>query len=222
MIWDEFIDFSEYAKIMMEGHCGRPTITTNGPHTDIRYTSKKTDLANISIIDCRDTKKMWMMHIACFSKDNYPMPIYGFDIICGKNKITGCFHDMSPVSSNYSQASQDFILNVTPYIPKRTRELPTWAKEIFSDHMVVAGATDDPKEIKNLVHMGKENLHAWFKELDTLMNTTVDWVHLKDYKSNRSKYCQNQLENTNSKNVMISLGLDPDYVTQFKKQQFPY
>jgi len=54
------------------------------------------------------------------------------------------------------------------------------------------------------------------------MNTTVDWVHLKDYKSNRSKYCQNQLENTNSKNVMISLGLDPDYVTQFKKQQFPY
>lgn len=222
MIWDEFIDFGEYAKIMMEGHCGRPTITTNGPHTDIRYTSKKTDLANISIIDCRDTKKMWMMHIACFSKDNYPMPIYGFDIICGKNKITGCFHDMSPTSLNYSQASQDFILNVTPYIPKRTRELPTWAKEIFSPHMVVAGATDDPKEIKNLVHMGKENLHAWFKELDTLMNTTVDWVHLKDYKSNRSKYCQNQLENTNSKNVMISLGLDPDYVTQFKKQQFPY
>lgn len=222
MIWDEFIDFSEYAQIMMEGHCGKPSVTINGPHTDIRFSSKKTDLANISIIDCRETKKMWMMHVACFSKDDYPMPIYGFDIICGKNKVTGCFHDMSPTSLNYSQASQDFITNVTPYIPKRTRELPPWAKEIFSDHMVVAGATDDSKEIKNLVHMGKENLHAWFKELDTLMNTTVDWVHLKNYKENRTKYCKNQLENTNSKNVMIALGLEEDYVNQFKKRQFPY
>ena len=220
-MWNEFIDFSKYANIMMEGHCGLPTSTTvNGPHTDIRYSSDKIDLANISIIDCRETKKMWMMHIACFSQDTHPMPIYGFDIICGKNKVTGCFHDMSPTSLNYSQASQDFITNVTPYIPKRTRELPPWAKEIFSDHMVVAGATDDIQEIKNLVHMGKENLHAWFNELNDHKTTFTNDV--KEYKDARMKYCHNQLQNTNSKNVMISLGLDEDYVNNFKKQQFPY
>ena len=88
--------------------------------------------------------------------------------------------------------------------------------------MVVAGATDDVTEIKNLVHMGKENLHAWFKELEDKTPLQSEHARIVDYSHNRAKYCKNQLENTNSKNVMVSLGLEEEYVTQFKKRQFPY
>lgn len=221
--WNEFIDFSEYLKTTMSGYCGSPSVEVVDQHTNYYYASEKTDLAHISIIDMRESKKMWMMHVACYSKSEYPMPIYGFDVICGARKVTGCFHDMSPTTSGYySKASEDFKANVAPFIPKRTRDLPPWAKEIFSDHMVVAGATDDVTEIKNLVHMGKENLHAWFKELTGNFPLQSDHARIVDYSHNRAKYCKNQLENTNSKNVMVSLGLEEDYVNQFKKRQFPY
>jgi len=216
-MWNEFIELSEIAKQTMKLNCGEPVTTVHGPHTDIRYKSNKTDLANISIIDMREEKKMWMMHIACFSKLSFPMPVYGFDVICGKNKVTGCFHDMSPTLEK-SNAEARFEEIVKPYVPKRERELPPWAKEIFSPYMVIAGATSDEQEIKNLSKMGKENLLIWFDELENRTPSTKT----SDYLKSLSKYCTNQLANTNSKNVMISLGLEEDYVNKFKKQQFPY
>jgi len=220
-MWNDFIDFSEYARIMIEGFCGKPTITVNGPHTDYRWSSKNVDLGNISIIDMRKEKKMWMMHIAAFANPNKPMPIYGFDVICGEKKVTGCFHDMSPTSADHPTVTE-FGEFVSHYVPKRERELPDWAKRIFSPYMVVAGATNDKQEIRQLCHMGKHNLFRWFD--DNSEDTALSLIDSdpEEYKAARSKYCENQLMNTNSRNVMISLGLDPEYVTEFKKRQFPY
>jgi hypothetical protein len=226
-MWDKFIDFSDYAKIMMEGFCGKSEVTINGPHTDYRWSSGNVDLANISIIDMRAEKKMWMMHIACFANPRRPMPIYGFDVICGENKVTGCFHDMSPTQPGEHPTVTKFSEFVSHFVPARERELPPWAKEIFSPHMVVAGATKDEKETSNLVYMGKENLFRWFQDnsevfCDPGVETQTDPKKISDYLQSLSKYCTNQLMNTNSKNVMISLGLEEDYVTEFKKRQFPY
>ena len=172
MIWDHFIELEGYMSTMMEGFCGLPIDSVNlpstGNHINKVYRSNKVDLAHISVIDMREEKKMWMMHVACFAKPNFPMPIYGFDVIVGKNKVTGCFHDMSPTLDKLlpSIAFEEFNQTVAPFIPKRERELPPWAKEIFSNHMVVAGATDEPKEIQNLCHMGRENMYSWFSEID--------------------------------------------------------
>jgi phycocyanobilin:ferredoxin oxidoreductase len=168
MIWDHFIELEGYMSTMMEGFCGQPTdsldLPTVGNHINKVYRSDKVDLAHISVIDMRAEKKMWMMHVACFAKPNFPMPIYGFDVIVGKNKVTGCFHDMSPTIPELlvSTAEQEFKQIVAPFIPKRERELPPWAKEIFSNSMVVAGATNEVSEIENLCYMGRENLSSWF------------------------------------------------------------
>ena len=51
---------------------------------------------HIDVVDARITKGLWMMHVCCFPNLNNDAPIYGFDIIAGKNKITGAFHDFSP------------------------------------------------------------------------------------------------------------------------------
>ena len=224
MLWDKFIELEGYMSTMMEGFCGFPRSGHGHPnHTNKFYSSDKVDLAHISVIDMREEKKMWMMHVACYSKRNYPMPIFGFDVIVGKNKVTGCFHDMSPTTEGlvYSSATEAFKRNVEPFIPKRERELPQWAKEIFSGSMVVAGATDDSREVEKLCHLGRENLFAWFQE-----NEAADALHypniVQTYNNALTKYCDNQLKNTNSKNVMISLGLEEEYVTRFKRIQFPY
>ena len=55
--------------------------------------------AHVDVVDARATKGLWMMHVCCFPDLNNDGPIYGFDVIAGKNKITGAFHDFSPTSN---------------------------------------------------------------------------------------------------------------------------
>lgn len=222
VLWDKFIDLKEYASIMMEGFCGKAYGTEgwHQNHTNLFFSNEVVDLAHISVIDMRPERGMWMMHIACFSKPQYPMPIYGYDVVVGKGKVTGCFHDMSP-TLGYSPAENEFEQFVKHFVPKRSRELPQWAKEIFSRHMVVAGATNNPSEVDQLITMGKENLFTWFKHTVDL-KPEIDGEIIAQHAAAQTKYCRNQLQNDNSKNVMVSLGLEEDYVERFKNIQFPY
>ena len=49
--------------------------------------------AHIDSVDARATKGLYMTHICVFPNFDNDAPIYGFDIIAGKNKVTGAFHD---------------------------------------------------------------------------------------------------------------------------------
>ena len=60
------------------------------------WTSFKYRRAHIDVVDARETKGLWMMHCCVFPHTHNSAPIYGFDIIAGKYKVTGCFHDYSP------------------------------------------------------------------------------------------------------------------------------
>ena len=51
--------------------------------------------AHVDVVDARDSKGLWMMHCCIFPHTHNPAPIYGFDVVAGKNKMTGCFHDYS-------------------------------------------------------------------------------------------------------------------------------
>jgi len=226
VLWKKLHEFSHSLETIIHhglGDCDEFTVTydntvvENGIHKNVMFQSEKLDLGHISIIDMREKRGMWMMHFACFADGDYPMPIFGFDIICGKNKVTGCFHDVSPVGVK-SQAEQDFRENVKEYVPERTRELPPWAKEIFSDSMLVQGVTKNEDDIDNLTRIGLANLTSWISEL----SSRDEMQNCMTYRNALSKYCYNQLQNTNSKNVMISLGLEESYVDKFKRVQFPY
>ena len=47
--------------------------------------------AHIDVVDARDSKGLWMMHVCIFPHLHNDAPIYGFDVIAGKNKMTGAF-----------------------------------------------------------------------------------------------------------------------------------
>jgi hypothetical protein len=59
------------------------------------WTSESYRRAHVDVVDARESKGLWMMHCCIFPHIHNPAPIYGFDVIAGKNKITGCFHDYS-------------------------------------------------------------------------------------------------------------------------------
>lgn len=224
-MWNEMIKLSESLQIVFEGHCGFGE--ERGPwdegHKNLFFSSNKLEMGHISIIDKRESKGMWMMHVCAFAKPEYPMPIYGFDVICGKNKITGCFHDMSPTvtTDQTKKIEENYAKLVEYFIPERERPLPEWAQEIFSDKMLAVGNVTKKQEISALVFFGMINLNVWFSGLNTV-NKSFDQEVINDHEMAKSKYCFNQLQNVNSKNVMVSLGLKKSYVDNFKKIQFPY
>ena len=223
-MWDEFIELSESLSILFEGHFGAPKTVPfleHPDHTNLCYESKKLDLGHISIIDKRHTKNpMWMMHVAAYANINYPMPVYGFDVVCGKNKVTGVFHDISPTLELGSSTEKFFKYMTNPLTFQKNRELPPWAKSIFSPHMIAVG-NPNKHERKTLTYLGRTMLNEWINELQNSITPSDSEVCIA-YSSKLSDYCHGQLENTNSKNVMSALGMEEDYVNTFKKFQFPY
>ena len=57
------------------------------------WSSENYRRAHIDVVDARNTKGLWMMHCCVFPHTHNSAPIFGFDVIAGKNKITG-WHGM--------------------------------------------------------------------------------------------------------------------------------
>ena len=108
------------------------------PWTNRIFRSDRFRRAHLEVLDVRDTKKMWIMHICIFPHLDDSSPIFGFDVICGANKITGVFLD-------FSRADESHPMNIwfkektRNLVWKKDRELPDWGQRIFSPNMISAG-----------------------------------------------------------------------------------
>ena len=167
--------------------------------------------AHIDVVDARDTKGLWMMHVCVFPVLNNDGPIYGFDVIAGKNKMTGAFHDFSasatfdhPMIEGYKEAVADFI-------PKKQRQLPEWATNIFTDKMLAAGNVNSEEEAVAIIELAQDNLRAYFDEIGEFTGSGIreEVIAAQNY------YCHNQQQNPHTPRTMKSLGLDEADVDRF-------
>ena len=132
-------------------------------HSDLNFTwenylwtDKTFRRAHVEIVDASESKKMWVMHMCIFPHYNCPDPIFGFDIVCGKNKITGAFHDFS--ISGESQMNKWYRNKMSEIEWNKPRELPDWAKRIFSPNMLAAGNIQTQEELDQLFKTVIDNL----------------------------------------------------------------
>ena len=167
--------------------------------------------AHIDVVDARDTKGLWMMHVCVFPVLNNDAPIYGFDVIAGKNKMTGAFHDFSasatldhPMIDGYKEAVADFI-------PKKQRQLPEWATNIFTDKMLAAGNVNTVEEAVAIIQLAQDNLRAYFDEVGEFTGQGIreEVIAAQNY------YCHNQQQNPHTPRTMKSLGLNEADVDRF-------
>jgi hypothetical protein len=163
----------------------------------------------LDIVDARDTKKLYMMHLCIFPNTNNPAPIYGFDIIAGANKVTGAFHDFSPTGEH--PLNVWFAEQVAPYEWTKNRELPQWARNIFSPNMVAAGNISDEEELAKVLDLAMRNLSHYLAYIYTNKQEG-------DYTMEQNRYCHNQKQNPHTARVMASLGLDPQEVEKFVEE----
>ena len=130
-----------------------------------------------------------MTHICVFPNFDNNAPIYGFDIIAGKNKVTGAFHDYSPtVDWNHPMCDlfRDCVQNLEW---RKERELPDWARAIFSGNMVAVGNVNTTEEMDQVVEIALDNLDMYFEELFYIPNTSLD---LDQIKRKQNRYCPSE------------------------------
>ncbi len=165
--------------------------------------------AHVDVVDARATKGLWMMHCCIFPHTHNPAPIYGFDVVAGKNKITGCFHDYSKAGDPAHPMMEWFADYVKRLEWRRERQLPEWATNIFSPSMVAAGNVQSEEELEQIIQMAKDTLAHYLSTVAETNNTTENTTEHQNY------YAVNQKCNPHTPRVMASLGLDEEDVRVF-------
>ena len=168
--------------------------------------------AHIDVVDVRDSKGLWMMHVCCFLTLTNDAPIYGFDVIAGKNKMTGAFHDFSASSGGEDHPLVDWYQDaVADFIPSKKRELPEWARNIFSPSMIAAGNVSTEEEATAICDLAVANLRTWFESVPQYTGNATQELTA----GAQNYYCHNQQQNPHTPRTMKSLGLNEADVDEF-------
>ena len=165
--------------------------------------------AHVDVVDARETRGLWMMHCCVFPHLSNPAPIFGFDVIAGKNKITGCFLDYSPAGDKDHPMIEYFAEEVANYEWIKKRELPEWAQRIFSPYMVAAGNVQDENELVQIEKLAHTMIDHYLENVGETNGLAEDTTEFQNF------YAQNQKQNPHTPKVMASLGLNEEDVRVF-------
>lgn len=176
------------------------------------WTSTRYRRAHIEIVDKRDTKGIYILHSTIFPHFNDPSPIWGFDAICGRNKITGAFHDFSAAGDPNHVMMQWFTEKSAQLQWTKPRELPEWAKQIFSPAMIAAGNISDEQEIDILCNIAKQSLDHY------LSNVGYTQTCGADYHMAQNRYCHYQKQNPQVVKSMVAMGVSEKVIEKFVEE----
>jgi hypothetical protein len=170
--------------------------------------------AHIDVVDVRETKGLWMMHCCVFPRLDNNGPVFGLDVIAGKNKITGFFHDYSRTIDADHPMIEAFGDEVSKLEWRKERELPEWAQAIFSPHMVAAGNVNKREELDQLLELSLDSVDAYLTDIGN-HNHTAD---TDEVKTAQNRYAHYQKQNPHTPKTMTSLGLDEEDVRVFVQE----
>ena len=178
------------------------------------WTSPDFRRAHVDVVDARESKGLWMMHVCIFPHIGSDAPIYGFDVVAGKKLMTGAFHDFSVTVNDNHPMIDVFGEIVKPLQWKRERELPEWARAIFTDHMMAASAVKEEHEIDQVIKTAIETLGYYVNHVGHYQNNADDAMSIKS----QNRYAYYQKQNPHTPRVMKKLGLPEDDVDAFIQQ----
>lgn len=212
-IWNKIIDLSQHieSKFKETGEQIKDKEEKYNWYNAI-YTSSKYRRAHIEIVDKRETHRIYILHCTIFAHYNDPSPIWGFDAVCGANKITGAFHDFSWAGDIDHCMLKWFDDQIKDLHWNKPRQLPYWAKQIFSKSMIAAGNLHDEFEIDQLLNIAKKSLDYY------LENVGLSQESGSDYHMAQDRYCYYQKQNPHVVKSMVSMGIDESVIKNFIKE----
>lgn len=178
--------------------------------------------AHLDVVDARDSKGLWMAHLCIFPSIEYNLPIFGFDVIAGKTKVTGAFLDLSYPNHFYDYnkiGKPKFLQDFFKYSQKlqwnKERKLPEWAEEIFSPSMIAASNITTQEELDRFCNVALFFLHEYLLDNSEKLPSNSTIRLECEMQKFHQKYSENQRKNPHTPRVMRSLGLDDEEVEDF-------
>lgn len=170
--------------------------------------------AHVDVVDARETKGLWMMHCCIFPQLHNSGPVFGLDVIAGKNKITGFFHDYSPTTVRNHEMILNFGDVVSRLEWRKARALPEWAQAIFTEHMVAAGNVSSKQELDQIVELSFSSIDDYL-DIIGMYNYEAD---ANETKAAQNRYAHYQKQNPHTPKTMTALGLDEEDVRIFVQE----
>ena len=218
-LWDQLIDLKEHIQFSLEFtgmKVNEPGMDrfNKGDWTNLVWSSKAYRRAHLDVVDARKEKGLWMMHVCVFPHLMNDAPIFGFDVVAGKEKMTGAFHDFSATTNPNHPMIRWFGEEAQKLNWKRERELPPWGKAIFTDHMIAAGNVRQTEEIDQVVATVRRTLAYYLLNINKYNGRTISRYSIEA----QNRYAHYQKQNPHTPRVMKSLGLPEDDVDVFVQQ----
>jgi hypothetical protein len=176
------------------------------------YSGPRYRRAHIEVVDRRESHKLYILHCTIFPHYNDPSPIWGFDAVCGANKITGAFHDFSAAGDSNHRMYQWYKEAVSSLEWNKPRVLPDWAQQIFSPAMIAAGNLQEEMEIDQLCATALSTLDYYLK------NVGLDQQSGSDFHMAQNRYCHYQKQNPQVVKSMIAMGVPESTIKQFVRE----
>ena len=173
--------------------------------TDTFWSSDIIYKAHLKTIKPADGKGLWLMHVNIFPHNGEELPILGFDIVAGPKKITGSFMDYSPLHG-YNHPYLDYMAEKVKDLEwNKPRELPPWAKEIFSENMIAVGNINTDEELDQFITVTSDLV-------DYYLNNMQEFAILsnRDTKPMLNKYCSNQKLNPHLHRSILAMGISEE------------
>jgi hypothetical protein len=210
-IWNKMAACAETLKTKMltTGYADADPMLTKYDWANHVYRSNDYLRGHVEVVDKTETHGIFILHATVFPNLDNSSPIWGFDAVCGKSKITGAFHDFSLPSRLDHPMYTWWQTKSSGYAWHKERQLPPWAQAIFSKNMVAAGNLQDLNEVDQFIQLGIDSLTYY-------LETTRNYVEQDaDYKDRHNMYCKFQKQNPHVVRSIVAMGFNEDIITEF-------
>jgi phycocyanobilin:ferredoxin oxidoreductase len=141
-----------------------------------------------------------ILHCVMFPRPEYPLPMFGCDIVAGRGKISAAIADLSPTSPEKTLSiSYLKLLSALPVVNfQELRELPSWA-DIFSEYCLFVRPHNSEEE-QNFLDRASSYLRIHCKQ--AVQSTPVSLQQQKLYLAGQRYYCTKQQQNDKTRRVL--------------------
>ena len=143
------------------------------------------------------TDNIEVMHCVLYPSVDYPIPIFGADIVANKKIVTAAITDISPVDGLDHPIYED-IEGISQYYSfKHNREIPTWGT-IFSPYSKFA-RLDDSEEIGKFCDVVNEYLDVF---VGAVWKSTMNYNRADERYEGQINYCEKQKKNDKTRKIL--------------------
>ena len=141
-----------------------------------------------------------ILHCVMFPHPNYPLPVFGCDIVAGKNGVSAAIADLSPTSPEKTLSSSyiSYLSKLPQAEFSEVRELPSWA-DIFSDFCLFVRPHNIEEEQHFLdIASGYLRIHCQEANKATVLSPQQQKLYL----ARQQYYCIKQRQNDKTRRVL--------------------